>query len=198
MVEQLWEPIPISGFSWYEWCEADGLVRSWKLDGTSRERRKEPRVLRGGHTKGGYKLWGLYDDSGKQHGICLHQLVCSKYHGPKQAGMEVCHNDGNPKNNAPENLRWDTAKANAADRAAHGTFVPRRPSRKGKTEKKKWKRLSKAQAQVLWEMKVPVRYTNARDNGCGQWGTCYGPEDTGDSGEGGDSHIKYRFWVEVE
>ena len=156
MVEQLWEPIPISGFSWYEWCEADGLVRSWKLDGTSRERRKEPRVLRGGHTKGGYKLWGLYDDSSKQHGICLHQLVCSKYHGPKQAGMEVCHNDGNPKNNAPENLRWDTAKANAADRAAHGTFVPRRPSRKAKTAKRKWKLVSRKQAIALCEAGVPV------------------------------------------
>lgn len=40
--------------------------------------------------------------------------------GPCADGMECCHNDGNPLNNAVENLRWDTRLSNAADRLKHG------------------------------------------------------------------------------
>lgn len=35
-------------------------------------------------------------------------------------GMEACHIDGNPSNNNLANLRWGTAKENAADRRNHG------------------------------------------------------------------------------
>lgn len=37
--------------------------------------------------------------------------------------MEGCHRDGNPFNNALDNLRWDTPASNAADRNLHGTQV---------------------------------------------------------------------------
>lgn len=50
-----------------------------------------------------------------------HQLVLLAFVGPCPPGMECCHNDGNPANNAVENLRWDTRKANALDRYSHGT-----------------------------------------------------------------------------
>ena len=37
-----------------------------------------------------------------------------------QPDLEACHGDGNPSNNAIENLRWGTPKENAADRRQHG------------------------------------------------------------------------------
>ncbi len=34
--------------------------------------------------------------------------------------MVCCHNDGDPTNNVPENLRWDTKVSDCDDRAGHG------------------------------------------------------------------------------
>lgn len=56
--------------------------------------------------------------SGKRH--LLHTLVLTAFVGPRPRGMEACHNDGNPRNNALENLRWDTRSANAQDKIRHG------------------------------------------------------------------------------
>lgn len=53
--------------------------------------------------------------------VYVHSLVCAAFHGPRPEGLQCCHNDGNPQNNRPENLRWDTRRANEADRIIHGT-----------------------------------------------------------------------------
>ncbi len=44
---------------------------------------------------------------------------------PKPIGMEVecCHNNGIKTDNRLDNLRWDTAQANQADSARHGTQI---------------------------------------------------------------------------
>lgn len=59
----------------------------------------------------------------------VHQLILLSFVGPCPVGMEACHNDGNRTNNRADNLRWDTKKANAADRDRHGTTA--RGSRTG-------------------------------------------------------------------
>ena len=51
----------------------------------------------------------------------IHSLVAGAFLGPCPEGLEVCHNDGNPKNNHLNNLRYDTHVANHADRKKHGT-----------------------------------------------------------------------------
>jgi len=51
----------------------------------------------------------------------VHRLVLEAFKGRQQEGMQACHNDGNPLNNAIENLRWDTPKNNSADKIKHGT-----------------------------------------------------------------------------
>jgi hypothetical protein len=51
----------------------------------------------------------------------IHRLVLLAFVGSCPDGMEGCHNDGNPLNNALANLRWDTHAANIADCVAHGT-----------------------------------------------------------------------------
>lgn len=53
--------------------------------------------------------------------IFVHRLVLTAFIGPLPVGMQACHNDGNPANNVPANLRWDTIVANARDRRLHGT-----------------------------------------------------------------------------
>ena len=46
------------------------------------------------------------------HGYCTvrvlqHRLVAHAYHGPPPTPRHVCHHiDGNPRNNAPDNLEW--------------------------------------------------------------------------------------------
>ena len=43
-------------------------------------------------------------------------IICSAFHGPKPfASAEVAHYDGNPGNDNPLNLRWDTHSNNMKD-----------------------------------------------------------------------------------
>lgn len=51
----------------------------------------------------------------------LHHLVLETFVGPRPEGLQGCHNDGNPFNNALSNLRWDSMQANIDDMAFHGT-----------------------------------------------------------------------------
>ncbi len=55
--------------------------------------------------------------------ILVHRLVLEAFVGPCPEEMEACHGDGDPSNNRLENLRWDTRKANCADRLRHGTLA---------------------------------------------------------------------------
>jgi hypothetical protein len=71
-------------------------------------------------TKGnklGYKSFKLA--SGKV--IYLHRLVAVAFLGPPPfPEAEACHDDGNPRNNRADNLRWDTHAENMRDIARHG------------------------------------------------------------------------------
>ncbi len=53
----------------------------------------------------------------------VHVLVLRAFAGRCPEGMEGCHGDGDRTNNRLENLRWDTRKANHADKAIHGTQI---------------------------------------------------------------------------
>lgn len=51
----------------------------------------------------------------------VHTVILLTFVGPRPAGMDCCHNDGNAENNRIGNLRWDTRKANRTDSIRHGT-----------------------------------------------------------------------------
>lgn len=51
----------------------------------------------------------------------VHHLVLGAFVGARPVGQEACHGDGDRGNNAAANLRWDTRKANHADKKLHGT-----------------------------------------------------------------------------
>lgn len=68
----------------------------------------------------GRKRVTLYKD-GVAKRFLVHRLVMQTFVGDCPDGMEVCHNDGDPSNNAVSNLRYDTRVNNAADSELHGT-----------------------------------------------------------------------------
>jgi len=49
----------------------------------------------------------------------IHQIVMLIKEWPCPKWMEVCHNDGNPKNNHPDNLRYGTRSSNVLDQYKH-------------------------------------------------------------------------------
>lgn len=52
----------------------------------------------------------------------VHRLVAKVFLGPPTKGRPwVCHRDGNPTNNRPDNLYWGTPRENQLDRNRHGT-----------------------------------------------------------------------------
>jgi hypothetical protein len=62
-----------------------------------------------------------------KNGICtkvnVHSIVASVFLGPppEYNNVQICHNDGDGRNNASSNLRYDTPTGNAKDRLRHGT-----------------------------------------------------------------------------
>lgn len=70
---------------------------------------------------GKYLAVGLRDANGQPVRRYVHRLVAELSTGHVPAGLDACHNDGNPHNNAEANIRWDSRSANHADKRAHGT-----------------------------------------------------------------------------
>lgn len=50
----------------------------------------------------------------------VHQLVLEAFVGPRPSGMEGCHRNDNPSDNALSNLRWDTPRENRLDVVRNG------------------------------------------------------------------------------
>ena len=50
----------------------------------------------------------------------VHELVALAFIGESPAGTYICHGDGNPKNNAVDNLRYDTQTENNFDKLRYG------------------------------------------------------------------------------
>ncbi|QMV33390.1 hypothetical protein F1_00027 [Ralstonia phage Heva] len=118
-----WKPVP--GYEGLYEVSSAGHVRSLTRHGY--------RNRRGGVCAGialerftdntGYWYVNL-SRGGKARKRAVHIMVLEAFVGAAPDGMEACHGDGDRKNAALFNLRWDTRKANAADKEIHGT-VPR-------------------------------------------------------------------------
>lgn len=55
--------------------------------------------------------------------VRVHHMVLLAFVGPRPEGAFGCHNDGNPHNNSPDNLRWDDHFGNMQDRKRHGNYA---------------------------------------------------------------------------
>lgn len=117
-----------------QWRDIAGFEGIYQVSDHGRVRSLDRVDCRGRRLKGvdmkppidrdGYARVGLYRD-GRGTLTYVHRLVLEAFVGPCPEEYEACHHDGNPANNRLSNLRWDTKKANAADRTRHGTaFLP--------------------------------------------------------------------------
>jgi hypothetical protein len=116
---EVWKCIP--SFPGYEASNL-GRIRSMDrmvkvtIKGKSVERRQRGRIRKVYDNGAGYMH--LHITRNEHHYV--HRLVAEAFLGPIPKGMWVCHNDGDPANNAADNLRYDTAKNNEADKKKHG------------------------------------------------------------------------------
>lgn len=121
---------PIPGLPGYS-ASADGRIFSHfvrrgfgpqvvDMDAPPRELRQfDRKTLKGGFS--GYRSVNATRD-GKRCNRFVHELVLLAWVGDRPGTpdeIEACHCNGNRADNRVENLRWDTVKANAADREMH-------------------------------------------------------------------------------
>ena len=79
------------------------------------------RELRQDVDRHGYPSVRLTPMFGRRKRLKVHALVATAFLGARPSpAHEVRHLDGNPLNNAAENLAWGTRAENAADRERHG------------------------------------------------------------------------------
>lgn len=70
----------------------------------------------------GYLRTSVKTESGVKS-VEVHRLVCTAFNGPAPAGNNYArHLDGNPLNNATDNLAWGSAFDNYQDSVRHGTW----------------------------------------------------------------------------
>lgn len=114
--EEEWRDIP--GIPHYQ-ASSQGNVRSVDREVYSLRGRWEQRkgvILSQCVVKGGYR--SVKTKVGSRR---VHRLVCAAFHGPPPEGKgQVRHKDGDPSNNAPNNLAWCDSSENTADQVAHG------------------------------------------------------------------------------
>jgi hypothetical protein len=120
--------LPIPGFGGYEidtlgqvWSELGKRGPGNLKNGSVTIRTGTFRKLTPAPTSSGYLGVILRRDDGARKSKLVHSLVLEVFVGPRLAGMQACHNDGNKLNNRLDNLRWDTPSSNQRDRVRHGT-----------------------------------------------------------------------------
>lgn len=113
---EIWKDIP--GFEGKYQASSHGRIRSVDhrvrvvARGTEATRLSRGCVLRPGRSRDGHVSVVL----GRGYGSMLvHTAVALAFLGPRPEGLDVCHNDGNPENNHPDNLRYDTRTDNILD-----------------------------------------------------------------------------------
>lgn len=99
----------------------DGSVLTLRKTGTSKKLRDTPKPMVP-QKRGRYLSVLLTDDYGNRSHYFIHRLVLIAFVGPCPAGHECCHNNGDPKDNRLENLRWGTHQENVLDTKKHGTY----------------------------------------------------------------------------
>lgn len=84
------------------------------------------RVIRGRVLKPrlvkGYEAAQLTSKDGGRRPRYVAHMVAEAFIGPRPEGRDVCHSDGDRRNNCAFNLRYDTHAANMQDAIAHGVL----------------------------------------------------------------------------
>ena len=115
--------------------EIDGVEARRIKDCPGYAATSDGRILSCKNNRHGYRWWSEikpwcsakdgrlrigFNLGGKRKAALIHVVIAETFIGPRPAGMECCHNDGNCRNNRADNLRWDTPEGNYKDRYKHG------------------------------------------------------------------------------
>lgn len=126
MRAEVWKPvIGMEGF--FEVSDAGRIravertVRFVSKKGNESWRTKKAHIMRTQVTNSGYDLAHLSIDDVRK-AKTVHSIVAAAFIGPRPKGLDVCHNNGDRRDNRAVNLRYDTRSANHLDRVAHGTI----------------------------------------------------------------------------
>ncbi len=103
-MKEEWKIIP--GYPLHE-CSDLGCIR----------RITTKRIIKGSVNRDGYIMVAL----AKKHSQAVHRFVYKTFVGEPPPGMHVAHMDGNPANNAVENLVACTPRVNCSHKLSHGT-----------------------------------------------------------------------------
>ena len=113
-MNEIWKPV--AGFEDRYEVSSEGRVRSFV-------RYPEGKILR--FNAGGKNIYPSLS-LGRNNVRTVHSLVARAFLGPKPVSCEVCHEDGNYRNNKASNLYWGTHSENIRDAVRHGTHkVPK-------------------------------------------------------------------------
>lgn len=120
MSAEIWLPVPgwEGRYAVSDLGRVKSLARVEKRS-SGRPLRLREKFLSGSLTARGHHTVALCRDN-QRATVTVHRLVLLAFVGPQPIGMEACHDDGSPANNALVNLRWDTRSANIYDRVRHG------------------------------------------------------------------------------
>ena len=110
----------IEGWRGYQVSDG-GEVRSFKVSRRT-PNAPLPRALAPQRLPSGY-LYVDLKDRGARRREYVHALVLEAFVGPRPAGCEAAHGNGDPSDNRAANLRWATPTENNADKRKHGTNV---------------------------------------------------------------------------
>lgn len=156
-----WKDIP-----WYEWFYQIDIFTQ-NIKSLSRKHHfwyiKEEKILKPHIRKDWYhtftfsKLW-------KSKIEYLHRLVMAIKEWPCPEWMEVCHNDWNPRNNHPDNLRYDTRVGNVRDMWKHWKGFEIKNTKR--TNKKCYVRDLKWNEKVFISAKQMANYLWIKDSMC--------------------------------
>lgn len=108
---------------WYR-LTSDGRVQTRRQRGM-KALAKEWRDMRPGRDAKGYLNVTLCGPAGERWGVRVHRLIAAAF-APNPSGLPcVRHIDGDPNNNAANNLAWGSYRDNEQDKHRHGTYWER-------------------------------------------------------------------------
>jgi hypothetical protein len=112
--------LPLVDYPGYEVSDM-GRVRSSYTIGPRPKLGDTPHILTPTRVLPTGYLFVALDGGRRRRTRGVHRLVLEAFVGPCPPGMQCCHGNGKADDNRLANLRWDTPKANHADKVRHGT-----------------------------------------------------------------------------
>ncbi len=118
---------PVTGHEGLYEVSSHGRVKSVErvvMRSNGVPQRWRERILKSSPNRDGYLQVSLWDN-GTERKRTVHRLVAEAFIGPCPELHEVCHGDGNPRNNRLENIRYGTHAENMLDKVKHGAHRQR-------------------------------------------------------------------------